>query len=600
MNNRAKLIAVSIFILFVSVYGASADTLGDNRQFFIRPEYDAKGRTIVNATLRNISERAYFYIEDKYWNELGLVAQADAMARISALANEFDSKIYPQETLFFGQESNPGIDNDPRIVVILAPLVENTGGYYDTSNQFPRDHVPQSNARDMIYLNALALSNESKIFAFLTHEFQHLISFNQKELLRKVDEDIWLNEMRSEYAITHLGYNQNFAGSHLERRVNAFVNEPSDSLTEWKNLPPDYGQIGLFGLYIAEQFSPKVIADTLKTNSSGVISINESLAANGFADKFDDIFARWIAANFLNDTSAHPSLGYKNDDLKNLRLNPSRSFIGLGDNVIYNISDSFKDWQGRWYELSNFTNGQTKALKLKFISPSLTSFKIYYLTFSDWSSISFSSFEPTLKSDSLYIEDLDKINRVAIIPVKKDKLSGFGSKEIPVDLTISAERVVSVPADSHYGSTAKADLFRSSTPATIVSSSPIANYQPPTTNFPDGALIRAQGDPKVYIIKDKWRRHIVSLEIFKFYPHLGFDKVQVVSPEILEQYQESRLVRYPGSRRVYEVDSAARRHWLNMTGDQFIASGRSFDSVFLVNEKELKFYKIGASITVSP
>lgn len=578
--------------LFFSTFGVSADTLGDNQQFFIRPEYDALGRASVSATLRHVSDWAYFYIEDKYWNGLGSTAQNDALERIANLAREFDHRIYPLETQFFGSESNPGIDNDPRITILITPLVENAGGYYDTSNQFPRNRVPQSNARDMIYLSVLALSDQSKLFAFLAHEFQHLISFNQKDLLRKVDEDIWLNELRSEYAITHLGYNETFIGSHLERRVKAFASEPSDSLTEWKNLPPDYGQIGLFGQYIAEHFLPKVIADTLKTNSSGATSINEALAINGFADKFDDIFARWVAASFLNDTSVHPSLGYKRDDLKNMRLNPSRSFVGLGEGTVHAFSDSFKDWQGRWYEFSNFVASQNNALKVAFSSPSLTSFKIYYLTFGDSGSVSFYKFEPNFKNDSLYIDGLDKISRIAVIPVKKDKLSGFGSNEAPVNLTISVGRVSSLPVG-----------FFAHTPVPISSAILVSNSEnlsPSTQNlapsFPSGTLIRTQGDPKVYITKGNWRRHIISSRIFKFYPNLGFAKIQVVSPEVLAQYQESRLVRYPGSRKVYEIDSADRRRWLNMTPQRFYASGRAWGAIFEVNLPELQFYKSGSSI----
>ena len=138
----------------------------------------------------------------------------------------------------------------------------------------------------MVYLNITALGDQRKINAFLAHEFQHLISFNQKEILRNVADDTWLNELRSEYAVTLLGYNDNFASSDLEKRLQAFIESPSDSLTEWKNLPADYGQISLFGEYLAEHWSPQVIADTLKTSSVGMASINDALKQNGFSDSF--------------------------------------------------------------------------------------------------------------------------------------------------------------------------------------------------------------------------------------------------------------------------------------------------------------------------
>ena len=188
---------VIVICLLVFGFNARADILGHGQQFFISSQYDAQSRTVINSTLRYVSERAYFYVANDYWDGVGTAARSQAIDQIKLLAQEFDGRIYPTETQFFGSEPNPGIDGDPRITILLTPLIENAGGYYDTTNQYQPVSARNSNQREMIYLNVNELASTSKMFAFLAHEFQHLISFNQKENLRRISDDIWLNELRS-------------------------------------------------------------------------------------------------------------------------------------------------------------------------------------------------------------------------------------------------------------------------------------------------------------------------------------------------------------------------------------------------------------------
>src|SRR3989338_9318425 len=132
-----KFFVTPIFIFFIFTLGANADTLGQGQLFFISPQYDHESRVTVNATLRYVSDNAYFYVENDYWTSISEIVRSQTLSQIAALAQEFDSRIYPIETQFFGSEPNPGIDNDPRIMILLTPLVEKAGGYYDTTNQYP-------------------------------------------------------------------------------------------------------------------------------------------------------------------------------------------------------------------------------------------------------------------------------------------------------------------------------------------------------------------------------------------------------------------------------------------------------------------------------
>lgn len=565
---------------------AKADTIGQSQSFYISPKYDSQSRSIVQATLRQVSDHAYFYVEDGYWNGLDQGSRDQAMSKINSMSREFDGRIYPLETQFFGSEPNPGIDKDPRVTILLAQLKETAGGYFDTSNEFSIKDVQGSNEREMLYINAQSLSASSqKANIFLAHEFQHLISFNQKEL-RGVTEDVWLNELRSEYAPTLLGYNDNFFGSNLERRSQNFQRNPSDSLTEWNNETADYGQIDVFGEYIAEHWSPKIIADSTKTKSAGIQSINDVLAKNGFKERFIDVFRDWAEANILNDPSGDPKLGYTGG-LANMHINATKVISYLDDISMVAVSDNIKDWQAKWYDVSSFAPGQSGFLKLDFTSSSLPSFSVVYITFKSDGTKTISVFNPTDGKNTLYIDGIGKdVTRVIFIPIKGDKITGFMANEPATNLTFTIERVKEPSAEAVRET-------RTAPQGDLSVSQRIA----------DGSLIRATGDTKVYVISGQWRRHIASAQIFKFYPQFGFDKVIEVAPEVLQQYEESNFIRLGGGlprlgggSRVYSIDAAGRRHWLKMTAANFFAMGGRAEAIFPVNSLELNFYKIGSII----
>ena len=201
------LITVAFLMPFFVFSDASADTLGQTQIFNVNSKYDQFSRTSLGATLRNVSDHAYFYVEDKYWDGLNPNQRVSLSNSISVLGEEFDDSVYPKETQFWGAEPNPGIDNDSRVTILLEDLISGNGGYFDSSNEYSKEISGNSNEREMIFMSV-----ESVGFAkvFLGHEFQHLISHNQKELLRNVQEDVWLNELRSEYSVSLLGYNDNF------------------------------------------------------------------------------------------------------------------------------------------------------------------------------------------------------------------------------------------------------------------------------------------------------------------------------------------------------------------------------------------------------
>lgn len=588
MPRRLKKYFVAALFLFLAflipAIPAAADTLGQQEVFSISDQYDDLSRDRISATLRWISDRAIVYIEDGYWNNLSQNSRSRLDVRVREILTEFDNRIYPIETNFFGSEPNPGLDGDPKITILLSPLLENAGGYFDSGNQNPKTPTNHSNGREMIYLNLLPIFDDSRIKPFLAHEFQHLISFNQKENLREVNDDVWLNELRSEYAVSLLGYNDVFGGSNLQRRLQSLASSSSGSLTEWGNSPFDYAQVALFGEYLADHWSPKVIADTLKTETTSISSVNEALAANGFKENFIDVFRDWAVADYVNDTKFGPRFGYRRSGLVNFKVPASKSFLGFDDSTSQAETISVKDWQAKWFVIGQFRPGSNNTLKIDFSSPSLVSFQIAYVLAKGDTSRQVKTFEPLPGKNSLIIPGIGSdFNEVILIPIKRDKIGGFTAEETTVPLTFTISRTQSV-----------IEMTSSETVQNGIGQILAPELPPPV--FRDGSLIRAENDPKVYVVKGDWIRHITSPRIFDFYGHLSFDNVKEVEARDVGRLKQSRLIRLNDDKKIFEIDKNGARHWLEMSGEQFLVSGRSFDAVFEVNQKELNFYKLGASI----
>src|SRR4030042_2522846 len=226
-----------IFIaLHASVFALE---IGDKVNFFVDPIYDFKNRTEVSATLRNISENVYFYIEDDYWNSLSFNEQNLYLESINDVAEQFDTITYPILHYVFGSEWKPGIDNDERLTILFTNLKVTAGGYFNSKDEIPKSDEDSSNEREMLYIGAVQIRSPL-IDSFIAHEFQHLISWNEKERVRNLMDDVWLNELRSEYSPPAAGYDSAYSGTTLDRRVNDFLANPFDSLTEWQGDRFDY------------------------------------------------------------------------------------------------------------------------------------------------------------------------------------------------------------------------------------------------------------------------------------------------------------------------------------------------------------------------
>ncbi len=546
--------------LFILPFVVNAAQVED---FYVDPGYDYYGRSQIEAVLKATGQHAYFFIEKDWWNSQSLTNKNRALNKLQTLSQEFSNTIYPKEREVFGEEWSPGIDQDERITVLFAKLISKAGGYFNPNDEYEKLQQT-SNEREMVYLNADYLF-DTRLPAFLAHEFQHLITHNQKVRLGGVQEEIWLNEARSEYAPTLCGYNTPYTSSNLEDRVEKFLNSPSDSLTEWIGTSNDYGPVNLFIHYLVDHYSEKFLTYMMESHKVGIASIEEALDKISSIESFSDAFTYWTIANLVNDCGIEPTnrFCYLNEDLTYKNLHITFGPPTVSTDSITSILTT-KDWSANYHQLTMGEKDTTKDLKVEFQFSNENLFRVPYVLYSDDSpEIHYMNFEEDVGEFrvSNFGQDYSK---VVIIPSSQKKFSGFDGRELSRQYRFSAALVEPIGFEIK----------------------------------PSETLLQAEGSPKVYITKGKYKRWIQTPEIFNSYPHLKWEDIEKVSREELDFYEESSLVRVAGQEKVYEINGDGTSHWLKMGAEQFFLSGRLPEMIFEINQREFDLYEPGSDVIV--
>jgi len=424
-KTKVKILSIGI-ILLVLPFLVTAVSIGQTVNFFIDPSCDLQGREQISATLVKITNQLYFFADTQWWNGLGLAERDRIDVELYNLGNEFEYKIYPVLTSTFGSEPKPGIDNDEKITVLVHPMKKEAGGYYNTGDVYPKLQNPKSNEREMVYLNSQYIDKpEAK--GFLAHEFMHLITINQKDLLRNVSEETWLNEARADYAPTLLGYDDIFEGSNLQRRVKNFLEKPNDSLTEWLNKSPDYGIVNLFTQYLVDHYGIKILVDSLHSSKVGIPSINDALVKNNFQKDFNQIFADWTITVLVNNCDFGVRYCYLNKNLKDFRITPTLYYLPLRTESILSTFHNTTNWSANWHRFVGGGNNFT----LEFDGADDSKFEVPYLLcdLKENCTVNFFILDEEQNGKITISEFNTKYSSLTIIPFAKTKISGFNGPE---------------------------------------------------------------------------------------------------------------------------------------------------------------------------
>lgn len=425
---KKEFLSIAILaLLFLPPVANAQGTIGESVVFNIEPPYDSFQRSEISAALIKMSPSLYIYVENTWWGGLSPEARQIAENSLDAIAEEFESNIYPTLTSVFGHEWTPGIDRDTRITLLIHQMPEQHGGYINTANEYPKVQVPKSNEREMIYLNARHISSPERGRIFLGHELVHLITFNQKERVNNVTEEVWLNEARAEYAATILGYDNEYIGSNLADRVRKFINKPADSLTEWQEGQYDYGVVNMFIQYLVDHYGRDILVNSMRSQKMGIASINEALAGTGFSEDFSEIFNNWAIAVLVNDCSLSGKYCYFNKNLQNLRITPLMNYLPINGESILSVTNSTKDWAGNWHRFV----GGGDIFELEFGALGQASFEVPYVIRNNDGSylVRYLSFDRSGVGKIRLDEFGSKYTWLTILPIAKNKTANFGPLE---------------------------------------------------------------------------------------------------------------------------------------------------------------------------
>lgn len=423
-----KLFRVIIFFSFFlgSVFALEAHAQAESQSFFVDNSYDLFGRKEIEATLVRTDSRLYLYVEKSWWDSRSSQEQNDLRIALAELGLEFQNHIYPVIISTFGLEPKPGIDKDERMTILIHQMGGEAGGYFRSGDVYEKLQSPGSNEREMIYLNSQYIGKpEAK--SFLAHEFVHLITVSQKDLLRRVSEETWLNEARAEYAPTLLGYDDTYQGSNLERRVRDFIAKPYDSLTEWFNRKEDYGVVNVFIQYVVDHYGVKVLTDSLQSSQVGISSLNEALQKKGLQKDFAQVYEDWAIAALVNDCALGEKYCYKNKHLQSLRVTPNFYYIPRAETIFstYHVASY---WNANWHRLIGGGNNLT----LEFEGAASANFEVPYVLCDskDNCSVGFFSLDDGQKGKISFSEFETKYGSLTIVPFVESAplgLNGRGS-----------------------------------------------------------------------------------------------------------------------------------------------------------------------------
>lgn len=281
----------------------------------------------VTAVARYVGRQAVLYVDKAA--PTGGFDTAD----LQAFSDEFDDRIHPAVSGAFGQASD--LDGNDRIVILFTPAVNRltprgsdgfVGGFFYGLDLL--DDREGSNGGEVFYT---LVPDEEGTFsdphptsqvldvvpAILAHEYQHMIHFNQRILLREAEgsEALWLSEGLAQMAEELVARSYESSGDWAKAasfrdgnlvRARRYLDDTGDVslvVTTGQGSLAERGAGWLHVLYLAEQFGDGVLGRLTATTRTGRDNVVHQTGREWTA-----LLADWWAATYLDGRSgAYPA-----------------------------------------------------------------------------------------------------------------------------------------------------------------------------------------------------------------------------------------------------------------------------------------------------
>lgn len=307
---------------------ATSIAVGDRRDFRVcdtvtcsKVEDFAK----VTAEARYVGDHAAIYLD------LDVPAGTMTEANFQSIGSLFDDALYPVATQAFGAESD--IDRNGHVLILMTRVVNGltpksqcqtsfVSGFFYAIDVDPAYRTDQrSNAGEVFYSIAPdpggAISCSHSVDRVLrlvpvtfTHEFQHMINYNQHVLLRGGNsEALWLNEGLSHLSEEIAAFYFDGLGDDL--RFSAFSVADVANAYEFLKVPSQFpmlfseegtgeleerGAAWLFLRWLTDQYGSETPRRLVESDRTGADNVTAAVG-----EPFSRLVTNWMLANYVSD-----------------------------------------------------------------------------------------------------------------------------------------------------------------------------------------------------------------------------------------------------------------------------------------------------------
>jgi IPT/TIG domain-containing protein len=329
-------------------------TLGERRTFQV---FRAPGDFVeVTAVARQIGDRAALFVDEDA--PPGGYTSAD----LQLFSDRFDDVIHPVVRASYGTESD--LDGNDRVVILFTPAVNaltprGAAGFI-AGFFFGLDLLPDqtgSNSAEIFYTLVPDAAGEFSdprprdkllevIPAVLAHEFEHMVVFNERVLVRgaAADDAVWLSEGMAQYAEELAARAYEASGDAVSTRLlrdgardraRRYLADPGAVSLLVSVGQGDLSERGagfVYMLYLADRFGPDLMGLLTRTTKTGVSNVEEQTGTD-----WGDGLSDWWSAVWLDGMGiGSGDLLFPTVDLRDYLGAPfplTPSSIGAGDFV---------------------------------------------------------------------------------------------------------------------------------------------------------------------------------------------------------------------------------------------------------------------------
>lgn len=289
-------------------------TIGQKKNFTVFTSFNEPGTVTVNAALKTEGNHCYVW----YANNNPLAdsklqkSLRENKTSFQTLAEKFDA-MYDLETCLIGPKKM--LYNYDQIITtsetdkvnilvfdIYADHTDNqqggTYGYFAGNDYYKKNINEFSNECEMIYVDsAFFATNPEGIYSTLTHEFQHLLHFVNKNLNMSLSSESWFTEMMSLGTELALQNKRNASEENSVGRSRAplFNSGYNFGFELWgtKDLTYDYSNATIFINFLMTNFGGINLLQEIAHNEYvNEAAITQALQKLGYQETFDTVMMK--------------------------------------------------------------------------------------------------------------------------------------------------------------------------------------------------------------------------------------------------------------------------------------------------------------------